>query len=395
MDILKQAKENFLNKEKDLSPYACKSLDAIRLRKEKEDIRPPYFHDTDRIIHSLSYTRYVDKTQVFTRSENDHVSKRITHVQLVSKIARTIGRALSLNEDLIEAIALGHDIGHTPLGHVGEAILNEISRRELGEAFAHNIQSVRHLMIVEHEGLGLNLSIQVLDGIMCHNGEMLDSTYVPMKKTKEEFLKEYHDSYLHFEDSVKNRPMTLEGCVVRISDIIAYIGRDIEDAIKLGIITRNSIPRHIVDVLGNSNSTMVNTLVRDIVVNSYEKQYIELSKYIFEALMELKRWNYKNIYESESATKNHNILENLFRNLFDAYFDKLVSFDYTLNTKINDNMEYSEKVFYEFLNDKSYEYLKNTNPKRIVVDYIAGQTDKFFLSECEEHVYGFRRSMLY
>ena len=184
MSNLDIAKKNLL-KEEYLGKYATRSSEAIRLYEDEEDIRPEYFHDIDRIIHSLSYTRYLDKTQVYTLNENDHLSKRITHVQLVSKIARTIARALKLNEDLAEAIALGHDIGHTPLGHTGEALLNEISLRELGEFFAHNIQSVRHLMIVENHGKGLNLSIQVYDGIMCHNGEMLDSKYVPTKKDKE------------------------------------------------------------------------------------------------------------------------------------------------------------------------------------------------------------------
>ena len=188
MDVMKVAKNNFLKKEDNLSPFATKSCDSIRLFEDDEDMRPAFFRDIDRIIYSLSYTRYIDKTQVFVKSNNDHISKRITHVQLVSKIARTIGRALNLNEDLIEAIALGHDIGHTPLGHEGESILDEISRRELGEAFAHNIQSVRHLMYVEKGGNGLNLSIQVLDGIMCHNGEMLSPRYVPVEKTLEEFI---------------------------------------------------------------------------------------------------------------------------------------------------------------------------------------------------------------
>ena len=185
MNVLDKAKNNFLNNEKYLSEYACLDKEAIRFKEEDSDIRPNYFHDIDRIIHSLSYTRYLDKTQVFTRSDNDHISKRITHVQLVSKIARTIGRALALNEDLIEAIALGHDIGHTPLGHTGEAILNDLSLQELNEYFAHNIQSVRHLMIVDNNGKGFNLTVQVLDGIMCHNGEMLDSKYTPVKKDKE------------------------------------------------------------------------------------------------------------------------------------------------------------------------------------------------------------------
>ena len=167
MSCLEIANKNFLRNETLLSDYACRDADAIRFEEDEEDLRPNYFHDIDRIIHSLSYTRYLDKTQVFSRSGNDHVSKRITHVQLVSKVARTIGRALALNEDLIEAIALGHDIGHTPLGHIGESLLNEISLRELGEYFAHNIQSVRHLMIVEKGGKGLNLCVQVYDGIMC------------------------------------------------------------------------------------------------------------------------------------------------------------------------------------------------------------------------------------
>ena len=177
MDVLKKAKKNFLKKERGLSSYATKSKEAIRLKPFVEDIRPPFFHDIDRIIHSLSYTRYLNKTQVFSSSPNDHVSKRITHVQLVSKIARTIGRALNLNEDLIEAIALGHDIGHTPLGHAGEEMIANISRRELKEEFAHNIQSVRYYMAVANHGEGLNLTIQVLDGIMTHNGEMLSNIY--------------------------------------------------------------------------------------------------------------------------------------------------------------------------------------------------------------------------
>ena len=152
MDYLEKARKNFLRKEENLSPYATKSKDAIRFRKEKEDMRSPFFHDIDRILHDLSYTRYQDKTQVFTNCENDHISKRMTHVQLVSKIARTIGRALNLNEDLIEAIALAHDIGHTPLGHAGEAMLNEICMKELGCSFAHNIEGVRYYMEIAKHG---------------------------------------------------------------------------------------------------------------------------------------------------------------------------------------------------------------------------------------------------
>ena len=189
MNELQEAQKNLLNKERYLSEYATKSIDAKRLKEEQEDIRPPYFRDTDRIIYSMSYTRYLNKTQVYTNSLNDHVSRRITHVQLVSKIGRTIGRSLNLNEDLIEAIALSHDIGHTPLGHAGESIINKLTKKELGEYFAHNVQGTRYYMNIAKDGTGLNLTLQVLDGILMHNGEILCSVYKPQKKTEAEFLR--------------------------------------------------------------------------------------------------------------------------------------------------------------------------------------------------------------
>ncbi len=374
MNAIEKAKLNFMNDEKHLCSYACRSEDAIRLRKEKEDIRPPYFHDIDRIIHSLSYTRYMDKTQVFTRSDNDHISKRITHVQLVSKIARTIGRALALNEDLIEAIALGHDIGHTPLGHVGESILNEISLRELGEYFAHNIQSVRHLMVVEHDGRGLNLTIQVLDGIMCHNGEMLDSTYVPTKKTKEEFLREYEEAYHDLKKANQNHPMTLEGCVVRISDVIGYIGRDIEDAIEIGKIQREEIPEDISSVLGTTNKEIVNTIILDIINNSMDKPYIKMSDNVYKALFALKKFNYEHIYSLSSSNTDREYYEKGMNLLFEHYLKEVEAED-------KDSLIYSI-----FLTKQCPEYLENTSNKRKVIDFIAGMTDELFLREVENHL---------
>ncbi|MBP5683779.1 MAG: HD domain-containing protein, partial [Bacilli bacterium] len=204
-----KVKENFQNKEHNISKYATKSSEAIRLKTEENDFRPSFYRDIDRIINYASYTRYLNKTQVFSFNKNDNIQKRIVHVALVSKIARTIGRSLNLNEDLIEAIALGHDIGHTPIGHVGEKILDEISMRELHEHFHHNIESVRNYMYLENNGQGANLTLQVLDGIMCHNGEILSSIYKPIPKTKEEFLQEYEDAY--HSNQLLN-PMTLEGC---------------------------------------------------------------------------------------------------------------------------------------------------------------------------------------
>lgn len=369
MNFLEEAKANFLKKEEILSEYATKSINAIRINDEENDMRPAFFRDIDRIIHSFSYTRYSDKTQVFSFKENDHISKRMIHVQLVSKIARTIGRALNLNEDLIEAIALGHDIGHTPIGHEGEYILDEISKRELKESFAHNIQSVRHCMDVEKNGEGLNLSIQVLDGIMCHNGEMLSNRYIPMKKTKEEFLRQYNNAYKNLEETKKYRPMTLEGCVVRISDIIGYIGRDIEDAIILGKIKREEVPKEITSVLGSTNKEIVNTIITDIIKESLNKPYIAMSENVYKALFSLKKFNYENIYkysltssEKEYYTKGMNIL-------FSNYLEAII------------NQDKNNIIYKVFLNNQNEKYLANTSSKRMVIDFISGMTDDMFINE--------------
>ena len=371
MKVLQEAKKNFLLKEEHLSKYACLSSDAIRMREEDDDIRPPYFRDIDRIIHSLSYTRYLDKTQVFTRSQNDHISKRITHVQLVSKVARTIGRALNLNEDLIEAMALGHDIGHTPLGHEGEALLNEISLRELGEYFAHNIQSVRHLQFVEKNGKGLNLCIQVLDGIMCHNGEILSPRYEPQKKTMEKFFREYEDSYQDLKKANQNRPMTLEGCVVRISDVIGYIGRDIVDAIMIGKIKREEIPQHIVETLGCKNRDIMNTIVLDIIEHSMGKPYIEMSQEVYQALFDLKQFNYEHIYRYSLTKDDKEYYKEGMNRIYNRYLDDITH-------------HHTDSVIYQvFLNSQIEEYLQNTDPKRMVIDFIAGMTDEMFLREIE------------
>lgn len=372
---LKKAKENFRLLENKLSEYATKSNDSIKLFPEEEDIRTPFFRDIDRIIHSLSYTRYADKTQVFPYKENDHISKRMIHVQLVSKIARTIGRALNLNVDLIEAIALGHDIGHTPLGHEGEYILDEISQRELNETFAHNIQSVRHCMNVENRGKGLNLSIQVLDGIMCHNGEILSNKYVPMKKDKEEFLKEFNAACKDYNSVKKCSPMTLEGCVVRISDIIGYIGRDIEDAITLGKIKREEIPEEISNVLGCSNREIINTIILDIINESINKPYIKMSEEIYKALFKLKKFNAEKIYSKSMKKEDKEYYKEGMNILFKTYLNDLRKKD-------------KESIIYKiFLSEQCEEYVQTTPEKRIVIDFIAGMTDDLFMAQLDAHYY--------
>ena len=367
------AKENFLSKEKNLSKYATRSSDAIRFKEENEDIRPPFFHDIDRIIHSLSYTRYLNKTQVYTLNSNDHVSRRITHVQLVSKIARTIGRALNLNEDLIEAIALGHDIGHTPLGHAGEAILNRLSFKELGEYFAHNIQGVRYYMNVATDGKGLNLTLQTLDGIMTHNGEMLSPIYEPMAKDKEEFLREYNESYKDLKKSKTYRPMTLEGCVVRISDIIGYIGRDIEDAIMIDRFKRSDIPKEIREVLGDNNRDIVNTIVLDIINESIDKSYIKMGDKVYNALFALKKFNNENIYKYSMTKEELDYYEAGINKIYNIYLDDIKS-----NNK--------ESIIYKiFLNHQDKSYIESTNIKRQVIDFIAGMTDDFLIREIKKY----------
>lgn len=369
MESLEQARINFLKKEEFLGENATKSSDAIRLKIQEDDFRTPFFRDTDRIVHSLSYTRYDDKTQVYSFKNNDHISKRIIHVQLVSKIARTIGRALKLNEDLIEAISLGHDIGHTPLGHSGEAMLNEISLRTLGEYFAHNVQGVRNFICVDNFGKGQNLTIQTLDGILCHNGEMPSHKYVPMKKDKDEFLREYRECYTDLKKSKKYAPMTLEGCVVRISDIIAYIGRDIEDAINLGLFERKNLPKDITDILGNTNREIVNTLILDIVKNSIGKDYIEMSDAVYRALMKLKKFNYQEIYAKSLTEEEYIYYQKGMNHIFDVYLKALEEHDYN-------------NVIYEiFLNGQTKEYQDNTSNERIAIDFISGMTDEFFLNQ--------------
>ncbi|MFT3752738.1 MAG: HD domain-containing protein [Paludibacter sp.] len=266
-DIARQILENNLKREyKTFSKYACFSNYAYRFGNEKipdkVNIRPPFFHDTDKIIHSLTYTRYIDKTQVFYLFENDHITHRVLHVQLVSKIARVIGRALMLNEDLIDAISLGHDLGHVPYGHNGESKLNELTFAAGKEFFCHNAQSVRALNYLENRGAGLNLTLQVLDGILCHNGELMLPKYEPdYKKTPEQFTQEYNNCWTIKGSDKSIISMTLEGCVMRISDVIAYIGRDLEDAILIGLIKRSDIPEQVRKVIGDTNGAIINNII--------------------------------------------------------------------------------------------------------------------------------------
>ena len=370
--IEKELQKNMNRHNQNLSPFACKEESAIRFQEEKEDLRTPFFRDIDRILYTYAYIRYMDKTQVFTRQENDHITKRSMHVQYVSKIARTIGRALGLNEDLIEAAALGHDIGHVPFGHFGESVLSKISQ-SVGEGFFnHNVESVRQLMYIEHQGDGKNLTLQVLDAIMCHNGELPLGMYQPKKKTKEEFLKEYEETYKNKEAVSKLIPMTLEGCVVRISDIIAYLGKDIDDACMLGIISKESIPEDIKNTLGIRNREIVNTIVLDIIQNSLGKPYLKLSENIYRAIVDLKKFNYTHIYDKSLSEEQKEEVREMFKTVFDTNLENLKKERKTA------------KIYTDFLNYKNENYQKNTSQERKVIDYIAGMTDDYFINRYKE-----------
>lgn len=366
--------ENMLNHNKILSKYACPDSDAIYLHENKDDFRTPFFRDIDRIIYTLAFVRYSDKTQVFSFKENDHLTKRMIHIQYVAKIARTIGRALGLNEDLIEAASLGHDLGHTPFGHVGEAILNEISLENNEGYFNHNVHSVRLLMYIENYGKGLNITLQTLDAIMCHNGEFASQMYEVRKKSKEEFLSEYESCYKDRAAIKKLRPMTLEGAVVRISDLIAYLGRDIEDAKRMGLIDFSDIPLSIKENLGKSNREIVNTIVMDIINNSIGKDYIKLSDNVFKSIVELKKFNYENIYYKAYTEEEKDKLKLMLNTLFNKYMKDL------------ENNNTDSNIIKSFLANMSDEYKNNNSNARIVIDYIAGMTDDYTLREYNNYL---------
>jgi len=362
--------------EEKLSPWACLSRRAVR-RNSEEGVdhghRQSFSVDADRILHSLAYSRYIDKTQVFYLIKNDHITHRVLHVQLVSKIGRTIGRLLRLNEDLIEAIALGHDIGHTPFGHEGEKYLSSLSESHGIGHFLHNIQSVRFLQDIERKGRGWNLTSQVLDGILCHDGELHSQALEPQKDKNFRML----DDEIRRKSrnpSMDLRPMTLEGCVVRMADTISYIGRDIEDAIRLGLIERGDLPDDCKRVLGDTNGTIVYTLVEDLALNSLDKPCVIFSRKVGESLRNLKIFNQERIYSSDKVREQTSKVKLMFELLFDKYLRDL-------ETGNEDS-----DIYRGFLDGMSPEYRGKTPAAGLVRDFIAGMTDDYFLGQCHKNL---------
>ncbi len=362
--------------------------ESIRFYKETSvDIRPPFFRDVDRIVHSKAYARYIDKSQVFFNVNNANITHRSLHVHIVSRMARQIGRVLRLNTDLIEAIALGHDIGHSPFGHLGEEILNNISSNYNMGSFSHNGQGIRWLSYLERRfpekpAKGLNLSLQVLDGILCHDGEVNEQNLRPIKrngKTWEDHFREYEDCFN--ENKIKRIPMSYEAIVTRFADTISYIGRDIEDAILLKFIKREDIPENCKKVLGDTNPKIINTLITDLLNYSLDTDEIGYSSEIFEALKELKAFNYEMIYVRRDLLKK-NSSDKTFLDKLKAKFELI--FEKCLKDLETDN--YSSPIFkdhIEYIDNHNYStYFKTLKKSKqltlIARDYIAGMSDKYF-----------------
>ncbi len=309
------------NEIKMLSKYATKSANTIGRKKEQEkcSIRTEFQRDRDRIVHSKAFRRLMNKTQVFISPTGDHYRTRLSHTLEVSQIARTIARGLNLNEDLTEAIALGHDLGHTPFGHTGEDALSEI----IGIPFEHNLQSVRIVEKLENQGKGLNLTQETIDGIKTHRGRC--------------------------------KPTTLEGKIVQISDKIAYVNHDIDDAVRAGIITEDELPKSVIEFVGKTSSQRINFFTKDIILNSYNIKDIIIQKDVKEALYDLRGYLYDKVYCNELLERERSKVLHMFKAFYYYYLE---------NTKM--------------LPEEYYKMIKSKEDvSTVICDFIAGMTDRF------------------
>lgn len=330
--------------------------------------RPAFVHDIDKILHCPYYNRYSDKTQVFSLVKNDDVTRRSLHVQLVSRIARTLGAALHLNLDLIEAMALGHDIGHPPFAHSGERYLDELYNSHTGRHFSHSIHSVRVL-----DGIfPMNISLQVLDGIACHNGEIELETYYPGS------LPDFgaFDAMIEgcYQDAAMVNhliPSTLEGAVVRISDIIAYLGKDRQDAARLKLVQEDSFQD---TLIGSINAEIINNLVVNILENSYGKPYIRLDHDHFEALQIAKEENYRRIYGNAALAARLDVTAKpMMAEIYEQMLEDL-RLEKRRSPIFRQHINYVNRTYY----NRTVPY-ESSEPNQIVVDYIASMTDDYLI----------------
>lgn len=360
--------------------FAAKDSEAVRrsdTQKDRATIwRPNFVRDVDKIMHSAYYNRYADKTQVFSFFKNDDITRRALHVQLVSRIARTIGSVLNLNLDLIEAIALGHDIGHTPFGHAGERALNKIYHAETGRYFSHNVHSVRVL----DQMFPYNITLQTLNGILTHNGEFELENYSPKPMQSFSDLDAAMEScYVDIENNKRLMPSTLEGCLVRVCDMIAYLGKDRQDAIKAKLFSSHDNFED--DKIGITNSEIINNLMVNIIENSYGKNYVKLDSEYYQALSDAKRNNYEQIYFSENVLRE---LESYIESMMEKLYYKLLS-----DVKEKNVNSIIHRHHINFINKSHYERMfpyEKTQANQIVVDFIASMTDDYFV-DLFEHLF--------
>jgi len=366
--VFKIAREVNALGESILSPFSTPNSSAVRKFPERQrHFRPPFALDRDRIIYSGAFRRYTGKTQVvyFASMLDEQLTSRSIHTLSVAQVARTIGRLLRLNLDLIEAIALGHDLGHPPFGHDGEKYLSLVSQKYGLGKFLHNIQSLRVVDLISKKGEGLNLTFQVREGLLSHDGEVHDQKLIPQPNKSEQDLQDYISAKESGQE-ITMIPMTLEGCVVRITDTIAYIGQDIEDAVRIGLIARDQLPEEATEILGNNNGQIMEALVKDVVENSYGNNFVCYSKAISDALVKLKEFNYQYIYKSEKLKINHDRIATGFDFLFSNFLKDLTKEDK------------DSPIYKDFLNRKSLIYLEAVSPALKVRDYLAGMTDRYF-----------------
>jgi len=341
--------------------------------------RPAFVRDVEKVLHSPYYNRYTDKTQVFSFYRNDDITRRALHVQLVSRVARTIGGALGLNQDLIEAISLGHDLGHTPFGHAGEEYLSLLIRNETGRGFYHNVHSVRVL----DKLFCRNLSLQTLDGILCHNGEFVHQNYRPADIEEGGYTFEAFDAQAEacvLDESLiaSQIPQTLEGCVVRISDMVAYLGKDRQDARRarlLGDDAAFSATR-----LGLENAEIINNVTVNLIENSYGKNYLTIDSEMADEIRKAKQENYDLIYKNENVAS---VYREHIQPMLKAIYYRLLD-DLTAGRR--DSLVYRHHIrfvnenrrFYLDVDDPANDYATE-EPNQIVADYIASMTDDYFV----------------
>ncbi|MEA3476136.1 MAG: HD domain-containing protein, partial [Candidatus Cloacimonadota bacterium] len=352
-----------------------KNGDAYRTRPEyKKELKGLFAIDRDRILYSGAYRRYQGKTQVvyFSNLFDEEMSNRSLHTTYVSQIARSIGKNLHLNIELLEAISLGHDLGHPPFGHDGEEVLNECCLKHNIGRFHHNVESLHIVDNISNGGRGLNLTFQVRDGIISHDGEVHDEKLQPNREKTEVDIQKFIQEMK--EKDTTTLPGTLEGCVVRISDTIAYIGQDIEDAIRLGFLTREELPKDAVQILGSTNDEIMNSLIASVVVNSYGNNYVAFDKKTSDALYKLKKFNYQKIYTHPKIEEEKQIIQRGMHILFEKYLSDL------------SNNRKGSKIFHQFLNHKNKEYCSNYSEPEKVRDFIATMTDRYFNQELKDYL---------